>query len=158
QDMWRKAGIEVSIRQADQPDLINRAITGNYTATVWTQFSAQDPDGEYIWMHQGYAQPVGSISLNMTRLKDKRLSDALDVGRANPDEAARKQAYATVQERLRELVPYVFVDHLNTGAIIAKTKVRGIGEHVLPDGEKGLPLTGSPIPYHPFGQLWVSQR
>ncbi|MEU8402668.1 ABC transporter substrate-binding protein [Nonomuraea sp. NPDC048892] len=158
QDMWRKAGMEVSIKQADQADLINRAITGNFTATVWTQFSAQDPDGEYIWMHQGYAKPIGAVSLNMTRLKDDALSKAFDVGRMNPDEAARKAAYKTVQERLRELVPYIFVDHLNTGAIVAKTKVRGIGEHVLPDGEKGLPLTGSPIPYHPFGQLWVSER
>ncbi|MEV4552838.1 ABC transporter substrate-binding protein [Nonomuraea wenchangensis] len=158
QDMWRKAGIEVSIKQADQADLINRAITGGYQATVWTQFSAQDPDGEYIWMHQGYAKPVGSISLNMTRLKDDRLSKALDVGRISPDEATRKQAYATVQERLRDLVPYVFVDHLNTGAIIARSRVQGIGEHTLPDGEKGLPLTGSPIPYHPFTQIWVTQR
>ncbi|MFB4278994.1 MULTISPECIES: ABC transporter substrate-binding protein [unclassified Nonomuraea] len=158
QDMWRKAGMDVSIKQADQPDLINRAITGNFAATVWTQFSSPDPDGEYIWMHQGYAKPVGAISLNMTRLKDDKLSAALDIGRTNPDEAARKQAYTTVQERLRDLVPYVFIDHLNTGAIVARTKVRGIGEHVLPDGEKGLPLTGSPIPYHPFGQLWVSER
>ncbi|MET8861793.1 ABC transporter substrate-binding protein [Nonomuraea sp. NPDC004580] len=158
QDMWRKAGIDVTIKQADQADLINRAITGNYAATVWTQFSAQDPDGEYIWMHQGYAKPVGEVSLNMTRLKDDKLSAAFDRGRAVADEAVRKQAYATVQERLRELVPYVFIDHLDTGAIVARTKVRGIGEHLLPDGEKGLPLTGSPIPYHPFGQLWVSER
>ncbi|MGW0804827.1 ABC transporter substrate-binding protein [Nonomuraea sp. NPDC002799] len=158
QDMWRKAGIEVSIKQADQADLINRAVTGNYAATVWTQFSTPDPDGEYIWMHQGYAKPVGAVSLNFARLKDAKLSAALDVGRSNPDEAARKKAYGTVQERLRELVPYVFIDHLNTGAIIAKTKVHGIGEHVLPDGEKGLPLTGSPIPYHPFAHLWVSQQ
>ncbi|GAA3609439.1 peptide-binding protein [Nonomuraea rosea] len=158
QDMWRKAGIEVSIKQADQADLINRAVTGNFAATVWTQFSAPDPDGEYIWMHQAYAKPVGAVSLNFTRLKDAKLSAALDVGRGNPDEAARKAAYGTVQERLRELVPFVFIDHLNTGAIVAKTKVRGIGEHVLPDGEKGLPLTGSPIPYHPFSGIWVTQR
>ncbi|MEV4469156.1 ABC transporter substrate-binding protein [Nonomuraea sp. NPDC049504] len=158
QDMWRKAGIDVTIKQADQADLINRAITGNFAATVWTQFSSQDPDGEYIWMHQGYAKPVGQVSLNMTRLKDDELSAAFDRGRAVADEAVRKQAYATVQERLRELVPYVFIDHLHTGAIVARNKVRGIGEHLLPDGEKGLPLTGSPIPYHPFGQLWVSER
>ncbi|KAB8197385.1 hypothetical protein FH608_002160 [Nonomuraea phyllanthi] len=158
QDMWRKAGIDVSIKQADQADLINRAVTGNFAATVWTAFSSPDPDGEYIWLHQAYARPVGSVSLNFTRLKDKRLSDALDVGRTAPDEAARAKAYATVQERLRDLVPYVFVDHLNTGSVVARTKVHGIGEHVLPDGEKGLPVTGSPIPYHPFYQLWVDPQ
>lgn len=158
QDMWRKAGVDVTIKQADQADLINRAVTGNYAATVWVQFSSPDPDGEYIWMHQAYSKPVGQVSLNFTRLRDDKLSKAFDLGRTNPDESARKQAYATVQERLRELVPFVFVDHLDTGAVVARIKVRGIGEQVLPDGEKGLPLTGSPVPYHPFTQLWVSPR
>ncbi|MBG0829813.1 hypothetical protein HS041_18780 [Planomonospora sp. ID67723] len=157
QDMWRKAGVEVTIKQVDQADLINRAVTGDYQATVWTQFSAPDPDGEYIWMHQNYAQPVGAVSLNFSRIKDAELSNAFDTGRSNPQEDVRRQAYATVQQRLRELVPFIFIDHLNTGAVIAKTKVRGIGQHVLPDGDKGLPLTGSPVPYHPFSQLWLSQ-
>ncbi|MDA0635060.1 ABC transporter substrate-binding protein [Nonomuraea sp. MCN248] len=158
QDMWRKAGIDVTIKQADQPDLINRAVVGNYQATVWTAFSSSDPDGEYIWLHQAYAQPVGNVSLNFTRFKDERLSKALDAGRMSPDEATRKKAYATVQERLRDQVPYVFLDHLTTGAIITRAKVRGIGEQLLPDGEKGLPLTGSPIPYHPFSQIWVTKQ
>jgi ABC-type transport system substrate-binding protein len=155
--MWRKAGIDVTIRQADQADLINRALTGDYGATVWTAFSAADPDGEYNALHQAFARPIGQISLNPTRLKDKQLSDALDAGRVTPDEAVRKQAYATVQQRLRDQMPILFIDHLNTGAVIAKTKVRGIGEHTLPDGEKGRPLTGAPIPYHPFAQIWVSE-
>ncbi|GII03339.1 ABC transporter substrate-binding protein [Planobispora takensis] len=158
QAMWRKAGVDVTIKQADQADLINRAVTGNYSATVWTQFSSPDPDGEYIWMHQNYAQPIGSVALNFTRLKDAQLSNAFDSGRSNPQTEARKEAYAVVQQRLRELVPFVFIDHLNVGAIVAKTKVRGIGEQLLPDGEKGLPLTGSPIPYHPFSQIWVDQQ
>ncbi|NUT40841.1 MAG: hypothetical protein HOV86_12715 [Thermoactinospora sp.] len=156
QDMWRKAGIDVTIKQADQADLINRALTGNFTATIWTAFSSPDPDGEYIWLHQAYAKPIGAISLNFSRVKDDELSKALDVGRMNPDESARKQAYATVQKRLRDLVPYIFIDHLDTGAIITKSKLRGIGEQLLPDGDKGLALTGSPIPYHPFSQLWVN--
>ncbi|PZG19555.1 ABC transporter substrate-binding protein [Nonomuraea aridisoli] len=158
QDMWRKAGIEVSIRQADQADLINRALTGDFRATVWTSFSAADPDGEYNALHQAFSRPLGEISLNPTRLKDKELSDALDAGRITPDEAARKEAYATVQRRLRDQMPILFIDHLNTGSVIAKSKVRGIGEHTLPDGEKGRPLTGSPIPYHPFAQVWVTER
>ncbi|GAA3820635.1 ABC transporter substrate-binding protein [Sphaerisporangium flaviroseum] len=158
QDMWRKAGIDVTIKQADQADLINRAVLGNYKATVWTQFSAADPDGEYIWLHQSYAQPVGSVALNFSRIKDAQLSSALDSGRSNPQPDVRKKDYATVQQRLRELVPFVFIDHLNVGAVIATGKVRGIGETVLPDGDKALPLTGSPVPYHPFSQIWVSQR
>lgn len=158
QDMWRKAGVDATIKQADQADLINRAVIGNFSATVWNQFSAPDPDGEYIWMHQNYAQPVGRVSLNFSRLKDAELSRALDTGRSNPQPDVRKQAYATVQQRLRELVPYIFIDHLNIGAIISRGKVHGVGQYTLPDGEKGLPLTGSPVPYHPFGEIWVGGR
>jgi ABC-type transport system substrate-binding protein len=157
QDMWRKVGVKVTIKQADQADLINRAVTGNYSATVWTQFSAPDPDGEYIWLHQSYAQPVGAIALNFSRIKDIQLSNALDTARSNPQQDVRKQAYGVVQQRLRELVPFVFIDHLNTGAVIAGSRVHGIGDYTLPDGAKGLPLTGAPVPYHPFGEVWITQ-
>lgn len=158
QDMWRKSGVDVTIKQADQADLINRAVTGNFSATIWNQFSSPDPDGEYIWMHQAYAKPVGAVSLNFSRIKDAELSRALDIGRGTAEPDVRKKAYATVQERVRALVPYVFIDHLNIGAVIHKNTVHGLGEHTLPDGEKALPITGSPVPYHPFTEIWVTQR
>ncbi|MDH2428990.1 ABC transporter substrate-binding protein [Sphaerisporangium sp. TRM90804] len=158
QDMWRKAGVDVTIRQADQADLINRAVVGDFQATVWTQFSSPDPDGEYVWLHKNYAQPVGSVALNFSRLRDVQLSDALDSGRSNPQPEVRKKDYATVQRRLRELVPFVFVDHLDVGSVIATTRVRGIVDQTLPDGDRRTPLTGAPVPYHPFTQVWVSAK
>ncbi|MFC4060110.1 ABC transporter substrate-binding protein [Planomonospora corallina] len=157
QDMWRKAGVDVTVKQADQADMVTSAVTGRFNAMLSVSFSAQDPDGEYIWLHQNYARPVGEISINTSRIKDLELSAALDSGRSNPQPEVRKQAYATVQKRLRELVPYIFVDHLSTGAVIARAGVRGIGEHTLPDGSPGLPLTGQPTPHHPFGSVWLSR-
>ncbi|MCG5212785.1 ABC transporter substrate-binding protein [Streptosporangium soli] len=156
QDMWRKAGADVSIKQVDQADLVNRAIVGDYEVSISVGFTSADPDGEYIRLHQSYAQDLGKISLNATRLKDTELSNALDSGRSNPQEETRKQAYAVVQQRLRELVPYIFIDHMTTGSVVYKSKVRGIGEHKLPDGSPGVPLTGTPTPYHPFTFVWLS--
>ncbi|MFI0355424.1 ABC transporter substrate-binding protein [Actinomadura sp. 9N407] len=155
QDMWNKAGMEISIRQADQADLIQRAITGNYGAIVWTQFNSADPDGEYSWLHSRFAQPVGSISINMSRIKDDQLSAALDAGRRTGDEAARKTAYATVQKRLRELLPFIWVDHLTTSSVIAKGTVKGLKQYELPDGSMGKPLVGTTT--HKFDHIWISR-
>ncbi|WP_146779084.1 ABC transporter substrate-binding protein [Actinomadura craniellae] len=155
QDMWRKAGMDVTIRQADQPDLIQRALTGNFSATNWTQFIAPDPDGEYSWLHSRFAAPVGGLSINMPRLKDPQLSAALDAGRGNPDEAARKRAYATVQQRLRDQLPFLWIDHLTTSAVITKPQVRGLDQYTLPDGSMGKALSGTPT--HRFDQIWISR-
>ncbi|MBE1537822.1 ABC transporter substrate-binding protein [Actinomadura algeriensis] len=153
QDMWGKAGMEVSVRQADQSTLIERALTGNYGAIVWEQFTRPDPDGEYSFLHSRFVQPVGSISINMSRIKDEQLSAALDAGRASSDEATREKAYATVQKRLRATLPFIWVDHLSTSAVITKSNVHGLARYELPDGSTAEPLTGSAT--HPFGQIWL---
>jgi ABC-type transport system substrate-binding protein len=155
QDMWNKAGMEITIRQSDQADLIQRALTGSYGAIVWQQFAQPDPDGEYSWLHSRFVQPVGSISINMSRIKDAQLSAALDSGRRTADEAARKTAYATVQQRLRELLPFIWVDHLSTNAVITKGNVKGLKQYELPDGSIGKALHGSPT--HRFEQIWISR-
>ncbi|MFC5744613.1 ABC transporter substrate-binding protein [Actinomadura rugatobispora] len=153
QDMWGKAGVEVTIRQAEQADLIQRALTGNYGAVVWTQFTGADPDREYSWLHSRFVQPSGGLSINMSRIRDAQLSAALDSGRRSSDEAARKQAYATVQRRLREQLPFIWVDHLTTSAVITKANVKGLGRSTLPDGSVGKALTGSAT--HKFDQIWI---
>ncbi|MFD0856084.1 ABC transporter substrate-binding protein, partial [Actinomadura adrarensis] len=134
QDMWAKAGIEVTIQRAEQADLVARALTGNYHAIVSSQFTRPDPDGEYQWMHSRFIQPAGSLSLNMSRIDDPQLSAALEQGRRSSDEATRKKAYATVQQRLRATLPYIFVDHLSTTAVITKANVKGLAQSPLPDG------------------------
>ncbi|WP_157995857.1 ABC transporter substrate-binding protein [Thermomonospora amylolytica] len=155
QDMWGKAGVEVTIRQAEQADLIQRALTGAYGAIVWTQFTAADPDGEYSWLHSRFARPAGQISINMSRVNDPQLDAALEQGRRSLDEATRKKAYATVQQRLRATLPFIWVDHLSTTAIITKPNVKGLAEYRLPDGSTGRPLIGSVA--HRVERIWISR-
>lgn len=155
QDMWKKAGIDVQIKQADQPDIISSALTGNYQATIWSQFTEPDPDGDYVWLHSSFAQPVGQISINMSRIRDPQMDAALDEGRSNPDEATRKKAYATVQRRLRADLPFIWIDHLTTNAVIAGPKVHGLRQWTFPDGAVGKPMTSSSV--HPFFGIWVQE-
>ncbi|WP_176611334.1 ABC transporter substrate-binding protein [Actinomadura sp. WMMB 499] len=153
QDMWGKAGMEVTVRQADQATLVQRALMGDYGAIVWEQFARPDPDGEYSFLHSKFVQPPGSVSINMSRIEDERLSAALDAGRAASDEAERKEAYATVQRRLRETLPFIWIDHLSTSAVITRSNVHGLERYELPDGSAGRALVGSGT--HPFGQIWM---
>ncbi|MFI0355801.1 ABC transporter substrate-binding protein [Actinomadura sp. 9N407] len=155
QDMWNKAGAEVTIRQGEQASLIQQALTGDYQSIVATQYTAPDPDGEYRYWHSAFAKPVGQVSLNTSRIKDEQLSAALDKGRRTLDQEARKQSYATVQQRLRELLPFIWVDHLSTNAVITKPNVRGLAEYKLPDGSTGKPLNG--LSTHRFETIWISR-
>lgn len=153
QDMWGKAGVQVKIKQADQADLIQSALMGDYQATIWAQFGEADPDGDYVWFHSFFAQPPGKISINMSRNKDPQLDAALDEGRSNPDYATRKKAYATVQRRLRADLPFIWVDHLTTNSVILGPKVHGLSQYKLPSGAVGKPLHSSA--FLPFRSMWT---
>ncbi|GAA4210826.1 hypothetical protein GCM10022252_79150 [Streptosporangium oxazolinicum] len=152
-DTWRRAGLDVRIEEADQATLHRRIATGRFHVGVGLSYSASDPDGEtYTSMHSKFASPVGTIATNVSRIRDLRLDDALDRGRSTDDLVVRRQAYTTVQRRVNELVPFIWIDHLSTVGVIASPKVRGITDHTLPDGAKGLPLNGR---VHPFAQIWI---
>lgn len=155
QDMWGKAGITVKIKQVDQPDLVQSALTGDYQATLWAQFGEANPDQDYIWFHSFFAKPPGQISINMSRNKDPKLDAALDEGRSNPDLATRKKAYATVQRRLRADLPFIWLDHLTTYSVITGPKAHGFKQYPLPGGKTGKSRHSSV--FLPFRSVWVQE-
>ncbi|MEZ5144620.1 MAG: hypothetical protein R2726_19215 [Acidimicrobiales bacterium] len=77
----------------------------------------------------------------MARLRDPELDAALAKGRSTTDEATRKEAYATVQQRFAEDLAYIWLDH-SLWVVAASNKVRGITNGPLPDGAPSLPLGG----------------
>lgn len=70
----------------------------------------------------------GASSRNMSGIKDKQLDTALLNGRRSTDEAERKAAYKTVQERLAALVPVVFYTRA-APAVITGKNVHGVVEY-----------------------------
>ena len=56
---------------------------------------------------------------NLSGITDPALDTALQAGRATTDVAQRKKAYATVQQRITELAPVIFVERTANGAISA---------------------------------------
>ena len=129
---WGRCGVTVQQKTTEQSKFIIDAATGQYTSNLWRQFAASDPDGDYQWWTGKNA--TGVLALNFARLSDPQIDAALDKARATPDEAVRKDAYATVQKRQTELVPYIWLGHTQW-AIGAAKNIRNITNVTLPDGE-----------------------
>ena len=113
------------------------AATGQFEANLWRQFGAADPDGDYQWWTGKNA--TGALALNFARLNDPQINEALDKARATPDEAVRKDAYATLQKRQTELVPYIWLSRTQW-AIGAAKNIRSVTNVSLPDGQSAAPM------------------
>ena len=138
---WAEAGIETDVKISEQTAYILGAVNGSFQANIWRQFSASEPDGDYIWWVSDNAAEPGTIGLNMARNKDPLIDQALDAARATTEKDERKALYATVAERLAIDIPYVWVYHTNYG-LIAANNVHGITNGPLPDGTPSKPMQG----------------
>jgi len=134
---WEACGVTVNTTTSEQSKFVSDAVTGNYTANLWRQFAASDPDGDYVWWTPKNA--TGPLTLNIARLADTQIGAALDKARASNDPAVRKQAYADLQKRQTELAPYIWLAHTQW-AIGAAKNVRNITNQTLPDGQAALPF------------------
>jgi peptide/nickel transport system substrate-binding protein len=119
--------------------MISDAVTGKLQAVLWRQFVGDDPDGNYVWWTGKNAR--GLLALNTARLQDSQIDAALDKARSTNDLAVRKQAYADLQRRQTELVPYLWLSHTQW-VIGANNSVRNIGSQTLPEGQTARRFAG----------------
>ena len=146
---WEACGVSVTTDTAEQSSFISKTVTGNFQANLWRQFAASDPDGDYVWWTGKNA--TGPLTLNMARLDDAQVNAALDKARASGDDAVRKQAYADLQKRQTELVPYIWLSHTQW-AIGAGKSVRNLVNQTLPDGQAALPFQRGEVR---LTQTWI---
>jgi peptide/nickel transport system substrate-binding protein len=136
---WAQCGVTVQQSTEEQSKFIADAVTGQYQADLWRQFGGVDPDANYVWWTSKNA--TGPLALNAARLSDPQIDAALDRARATDDVAIRTQAYAALQQRQTELVPYIWISHTQW-VIGAAKNVRNIGNVTLPDGSAANPMAG----------------
>jgi len=148
---WEACGVTVNAISTEQSKFISDAVTGNYQANLWRQFAASDPDGDYVWWIGKNA--VGPLTLNIARLNDAQVDAALNKARASNDPAVRKQAYADLQKRQTELVPYIWLSHTQW-AIGAANSVRNLVNQTLPDGSPALPFQRGEVR---LTQTWIDK-
>ena len=138
-EQWNRCGITVQQQSVEQSKFVADAVTGKLGIALWRQFGGDDPDVNYVWWTGRNAS--GLLALNAARLKDPQIDAALDRARASADVNVRKEAYAELQRRQTELVPYIWLSH-SQWAIGAGTTIRNIGSITLPGGAESRPFGG----------------
>jgi len=138
-EQWNRCGITVQQQSVEQSKFVADAVTGKLGIALWRQFGGDDPDVNYVWWTGRNAS--GLLALNAARLKDPQIDAALDRARASADVNVRKEAYAELQRRQTELVPYIWLSH-SQWAIGAGTTIRNIGSITLPGGAASRPFGG----------------
>jgi peptide/nickel transport system substrate-binding protein len=75
QDMWStNCGLNVTIDQFEQSELISRAIGGAFEVFAWRNHGQGHPGLEMVWWHSRHAE---GLALNFGRIKDPQLDELL---------------------------------------------------------------------------------
>jgi peptide/nickel transport system substrate-binding protein len=151
QQFLEAVGIQVELETVEFAQYLADAVLGNYQANIWRQFGAVDPDGEYVWWHPDNVSPPGQFSLNIARIDDPAMGEALDRGRRSADPDERREAYADVQQIFRENFYLGWTVHA-FWSVAAHREVRDLVNWTAPGGQQGLPLSGG---VHPLAQVWL---
>ena len=133
QQMWNQVGFNITIQQVQQAIIISDFVVGNFQAATVYQFGAVNPDLNYVWFSTTTISPVGQIGLNFPRNSDPQIEEAMLTGRHTTDTATRVTAYQTVNERLVQDLPYLWIDQYLFSEV-AQDRVQNFNNPVLPDG------------------------
>jgi peptide/nickel transport system substrate-binding protein len=152
--MWQDAfgdQVRASITPIEQGQYIGFLLTGAFDAAGARGFGVSDPDQDRIGWHSTSATPVGQLALNVSRLNDPAIDEALDVIRSNPDEEARRTAAETINRRFGEQAYSFWLTWVLWG-IISQPYVNGVQANTLPDGSEGIGLAFAGL--HNINQMW----
>lgn len=146
QQRFESLGFKITRNIVEQNDLIDNALEGKFEALTWRQFSAVDPDLNYVFWSP--TTITTSISINMPRNDDPRIEAALQVGRTSTTATARYKAYQKVNECLAQDLPYLWSTRA-VWAIIAHPTVQNFNNPTTPTGAKAYGFLG--------GSIWPTQ-
>jgi peptide/nickel transport system substrate-binding protein len=139
---WTDAGfavqVKISAESAASLDLVN----GTFDAITYRAWDRVDPDSMYHFWIGANVKPLGGngVGLNFARYASNIVDDALNIARGTADEAERRKQYQRVWDDFATNVPVIWLFHTRWLIAYQKT-VHGIGEWVLPTGEKAAPVT-----------------
>ena len=154
-DQWRDVGVDVELSVVNPfMQTATLLVAGDFDAVLGRVFGLPDPDLYYFWWHSSALRtedkPVG---YNYVGIDDPALDEALDEVRATPDEEQRQDALRTVQERLAETQPYLWLWATRWSAV-ANQRVHGLGDAPLPDGGTRMALVG---PRLDLEAVWIER-
>ncbi len=133
QQMWQQIGCTVSIKSIEQATLISNAITGNYQAVTFEQYSAPDPGINYVWWSTTTVSPVGGIGLNFARNSDPQIQQALTTARSTTSSSERIASYQTVNKRMAVDLPYLWLGQ-TVWSEVGDQRIQNFANATLPNG------------------------
>jgi len=151
QQLMKDIGVKVNLQPiADQSQLINAAIGGDFQAVTWRNHPGADPDTQYVWWYNTKAAPN---PINFGRFVDPEINKLLDEGRTTPDEAQRKTIYEDLNKRFASQLWNIWASY-TIWSIASQPNVHGLLGPDLPDGSAPFPglATGAPV-----SGIWVSK-
>jgi len=146
QQMFIKAGMDVTLRQVEQATLIDEAIAGNFQMLDWRNHPGGDPDGQYDWWKSDSV-------VNFSKIDDPEIDRLLDEGRATADRAERQRIYGDVSKRFASEVYNLWMQW-TLWTVASQGDVHGVFGPALPDG--AAPFEGLATG-HSVAGLWVQQ-
>ena len=128
--MWRECGLDVSITQVDQAELITNAIFGQFTAFLWRQHESHDVATERVWWHSKFGQ---GIALNFGRINNPIIDGALDEALTTTDRDRLTELAEEINRAFAEAVHYIWFYHSNW-LFATHDHVHGVDNLTLSDG------------------------
>ena len=151
--MWEQVGFEVTLSEVEQATLIDDFLIGNFQAATSYQFGAVNPDLNYVWWSTTTISPIGTVGLNFTRIDDPKIESAMLEGRHTLDQATRVTAYQTVNRRLAEDLPYLWLEQYLFSEV-ASERVQNFNNLTLPNNMPGYSFNEGQI--FPV-QIWLAR-
>lgn len=147
QEMLEAAGFTIELVVANEADLIDQAINGEFELAAFRNQPGDDPDSNYHWWNGG-GNPV-----NFGRFDDPVINENLKIGRTSPDRDKRRKAYETINRRFAEQVYNVYLWYA-PWAVAEASNVHGILGPDLPEGGPPAPrlVTG-----HAVHGIWIDR-
>ena len=111
QAQWRKVGVQATIKNYLSPQLFASYGAGGILQTdkfdvgFYSWVNGVDPDNSTLWMCDQFP-PVGQ---NVYKICDPQIDAAEQIALTKYDLPTRKQAYATISDRLADLQPVILI-------------------------------------------------
>ena len=151
QSQLEAAGMNVTIDQVEQTQLINTALGGDFQAVLWRNHPGGDPGTQYVWWYSVTKAGAPNF-VNFSKINDPEIDKVFKDGRANTDLAARGESY---QELSREFAKkmYNIWGWYTIWAFGAAKNVHGLYPPPNPGGEEAVIIAS----VQPTAGLWISK-
>jgi peptide/nickel transport system substrate-binding protein len=134
QSQAEEAGIQVTLDQVEQTEIINTAAAKSFEAVLWRNHPGGDPDTQKVWWYSQTETGADNF-INFSGINNPEINRIFDEGRSETDPAARAEIYKELPKVFAE-EGYNIWGWYTLWSFAAADNVRGLFPPQLPDGQE----------------------